>query len=68
MSDALLLIVSAPSGAGKTSLVGALLQRDLKLVVSVSHRPSGTCAWKRFRAHPARRRAWHRARRHWHGG
>jgi guanylate kinase len=37
MSDALLLIVSAPSGAGKTSLVGALLQRDLKLVVSVSH-------------------------------
>lgn len=33
----MLLIVSAPSGAGKTSLVTALLQRDPRLVVSVSH-------------------------------
>ena len=32
-----LLIVSAPSGAGKTSLVGALLTQDDDLVVSVSH-------------------------------
>jgi len=37
MSEALLLIVSAPSGAGKTSLVAALLERDPQLVVSVSH-------------------------------
>jgi guanylate kinase len=37
MSDTLLLIVSAPSGAGKTSLVAALLERDPQLVVSVSH-------------------------------
>jgi guanylate kinase len=33
----MLLIVSAPSGAGKTSLVAALLQRDTNLSVSVSH-------------------------------
>lgn len=33
----MLLIVSAPSGAGKTSLVAALLERDPRLVVSVSH-------------------------------
>jgi len=33
----MLLIVSAPSGAGKTSLVAALLERDPNLVVSVSH-------------------------------
>jgi len=33
----LLLIVSAPSGAGKTSLVAALLERDKNLTVSVSH-------------------------------
>lgn len=33
----LMLIVSAPSGAGKTSLVAALLERDPRLVVSVSH-------------------------------
>jgi guanylate kinase len=37
MSEGLLLIVSAPSGAGKTSLVAALLERDPQLVVSVSH-------------------------------
>lgn len=37
MIDTLLLIVSAPSGAGKTSLVAALLERDPQLVVSVSH-------------------------------
>lgn len=33
----MLLIVSAPSGAGKTSLVAALLEQDPRLVVSVSH-------------------------------
>jgi guanylate kinase len=37
MSEGLLLIVSAPSGAGKTSLVAALLERDPQLVVSISH-------------------------------
>ncbi len=33
----LLLAVSAPSGAGKTSLVKALAERDANLCVSVSH-------------------------------
>jgi len=33
----MLLIVSAPSGAGKTSLVAALLEEDSRLLVSVSH-------------------------------
>jgi len=33
----LLLVISAPSGAGKTSLVKALLDRDTSLAVSVSH-------------------------------
>jgi guanylate kinase len=33
----MLVIVSAPSGAGKTSLVAALLDRDPRMVVSVSH-------------------------------
>ncbi|MFW1678027.1 guanylate kinase [Pontibacter sp. JAM-7] len=32
-----LFIISAPSGAGKTSLVKALLERDDQVVVSVSH-------------------------------
>ena len=32
-----LYIVSAPSGAGKTSLVKALLERDSQVTVSVSH-------------------------------
>ena len=32
-----LYTVSAPSGAGKTSLVSALLRRDPRLLVSVSH-------------------------------
>lgn len=32
-----LYIISAPSGAGKTSLVHALLKRDDKIMVSVSH-------------------------------
>ena len=32
-----LYIVSAPSGAGKTSLVKALIERDQNIVVSVSH-------------------------------
>lgn len=35
--NGLLLIVSAPSGAGKTSLVAALLERDPNLTVSISH-------------------------------
>jgi guanylate kinase len=33
----LLLVVSAPSGAGKTSLVNALVASDPNIVVSVSH-------------------------------
>lgn len=37
MSEGLLILVSAPSGAGKTSLVGATLKADSHLVVSVSH-------------------------------
>ena len=32
-----LIVISAPSGAGKTSLVKALLRRDTRLAVSVSH-------------------------------
>lgn len=36
-AQGMLLIVSAPSGAGKTSLVAALLERDPNLAVSVSH-------------------------------
>ena len=32
-----LIVISAPSGAGKTSLVNALLERDRRLAVSVSH-------------------------------
>jgi len=32
-----LYIISAPSGAGKTSLVHALVERDHKVMVSVSH-------------------------------
>jgi guanylate kinase len=32
-----LLIVAAPSGAGKTSLVNALLEADARLALSVSH-------------------------------
>ncbi|QEW05149.1 guanylate kinase [Nitrincola iocasae] len=32
-----LFIISAPSGAGKTSLVKALLQQDTNVLVSVSH-------------------------------
>lgn len=32
-----LYIISAPSGAGKTSLVHALLERDKQVMVSVSH-------------------------------
>lgn len=37
MSKGTLYIVSAPSGAGKTSLVKALLEKDPKACVSVSH-------------------------------
>ena len=32
-----LFIIAAPSGGGKTSLVNALLKRDPRLVLSVSH-------------------------------
>ena len=32
-----LFIIAAPSGAGKTSLVHALLERDPRLVLSISH-------------------------------
>ena len=37
MQTGSLFLVSAPSGAGKTSLVNAALDADPKLVVSVSH-------------------------------
>lgn len=37
MSDGILFIVSAPSGAGKTSLVAGLLAADSRLEVSISH-------------------------------
>ncbi|MFW2422413.1 MAG: guanylate kinase [Porticoccaceae bacterium] len=37
MSSGSLFIISAPSGAGKTSLVGALLPQVSQLTVSVSH-------------------------------
>ncbi len=35
--EGLLIIVSAPSGAGKTSLVRALVERDPQVRISVSH-------------------------------
>jgi guanylate kinase len=37
MSEGLLVLISAPSGAGKTSLVAAALEHDPRLVVSISH-------------------------------
>jgi len=37
MSDGTLYVISAPSGAGKTSLIKALLQRDPHLHLSVSY-------------------------------
>ena len=37
MNDGQLIMVSAPSGAGKTSLLRAALQRDPRLTVAVSH-------------------------------
>lgn len=37
MADATLYIISAPSGAGKTSLVKALVEKDPRVQVSVSH-------------------------------
>ena len=37
ISKGTLLTVSAPSGAGKTSLVKALLEKDSQVKVSVSH-------------------------------
>lgn len=54
-----LFIVSAPSGAGKTSLVHALLERDPALAVSVSHttrprRPSETDGLNYHFVSPAR--------------
>jgi guanylate kinase len=47
MAKGKLIIVTAPSGAGKTTLVGALVESDPSLCVSVSHttrpkRPSET--------------------------
>ncbi|MEJ2534500.1 MAG: guanylate kinase [Gammaproteobacteria bacterium] len=36
-SEGLLIVVAAPSGAGKTSLVNALVERDPRLVISVSY-------------------------------
>ena len=37
MTTGALILLSAPSGAGKTTLVNAVLQTDSKLIVSVSH-------------------------------
>ena len=37
MSQGLLILVSAPSGAGKTSLVNAAIEADPRLVSSISH-------------------------------
>lgn len=37
MNKPLLYVVSAPSGGGKTSLVNALLERDSRVALSVSH-------------------------------
>lgn len=37
VTQGMLVIVSAPSGAGKTSLVNALLTRDPRLHIAVSH-------------------------------
>ena len=37
MRPGILFIISAPSGAGKTTLVHALVKRDPSIVVSVSH-------------------------------
>ena len=37
MAKGTLYVVSAPSGAGKTSLVKAMLKQDSEIVVSVSH-------------------------------
>ena len=37
MNKGLLILISAPSGAGKTSLVAAALPQDPQLVLSVSH-------------------------------
>lgn len=48
-----LFVISAPSGAGKTSLVRALLERRANLVVSVSH------TTRRPRAHELEGRDYH---------
>jgi len=37
VSEPLLYVVSAPSGGGKTSLINALLKRDNRVALSVSH-------------------------------
>ena len=48
-----LYVISAPSGAGKTSLVKALLERDPSLTVSVSH------TTRKPRPHEAQGREYH---------
>jgi guanylate kinase len=37
LNNPLLYVISAPSGGGKTSLVNALLERDKRVALSVSH-------------------------------
>ena len=37
MTSGLLILISAPSGAGKTSLVNEIVKRDANLVKSISH-------------------------------
>jgi len=41
MNQPLVYVVSAPSGGGKTSLVNALLKRDSRVALSVSHTTRG---------------------------
>ena len=37
MSEPALYVIAAPSGGGKTSLINALLERDDRVTLSVSH-------------------------------
>ena len=63
MTDAIgnLFVIAAPSGAGKTSLVRALVERDARLQLSVSHttrapRPAVVACRQPPRARRERRR------------
>ena len=41
-----LLIISAPSGAGKTSLIRALVENDRRIEVSVFAHDAATAPWR----------------------